>query len=201
MTYRDRLSREGQAPFIVLGMVVDVRKGDEASRSPGDPRIATEETIISIHVEHVLRGRINRDYLDVVYFAYSRANERDLGRITYTPETGQRRLFFLRTEGETFRTIGDVTDYTLPVRSGPIMSGTCAGKSAGCCIAAILLRPPPDEQVGGFLKDLPDSTYAAALFCSPQAARERLLRLAQHRDERIAAGADEMILMLGQWFP
>ena len=201
MMYEDRLSKEMRAPLIVLGVIVNVIEVGKPQRSPGDPRIATQKTIISIRVENIVRGRVEEDLLDVVFFAYSRTNERELGRVTFAPKTGQRRLFFLWTDGAAYRTIGDVTDYTLLVRSGPFRSDNCTGKGAGCCIAEIVLRPPLDEQLYGFVKDLPESTYAAAFLCSPQDAREKLEGLAQHRDERVAASAKDMILMLKQWFP
>lgn len=166
MTYKDRLSRDMQAPLIVLGEVVDVREVGEPRKSPGDPRILTQETVISIRVENVIRGRIDRDHIDVVFFAYSRKNQKDLR-----------------------------------VRNGPFKDNGCGNKREDCCIADILLRPPPDELVEGFLYDLPNLTYAAAVLCSPHSARESLLRLAQHRDEGVRAGTKDMLSMLGQWFP
>jgi len=201
MTFKDRLTKEVQAPLIILGLIVNVVEIGRPQPSPGDPRIATQETMISIRVENIIRGRVEVDLLDVVFFSYSRTNERDLGRVTFAPETGQRRLFFLWKDGSVYRTIGDVTDYTLPVHTGQFKRDSCTGKDAGCCIAEIVLTPPPDKQLFGFGMDLPELTYAAAFLCSPQKAREKLEGLAQHRDKGVASNAKNLLWMLRQWFP
>lgn len=201
MTYHDRLLKEVQAPLIVLGVVVNVRVTGKPRPSPGDPRITTQETVISIKVENVIKGHVSQGHLDIIFYKYSVSNKRELGRRTYDPETGQRQVFFLRREGEAYRTVGDVTHYTLPVRSTSTGSNRCIGKTTGCCIADLLLAPPTITETAGFLRDLPQATYAAAVLCSPQEAREKLEALARHDPGRIGGDAEDMVRMLGLWFP
>jgi hypothetical protein len=85
--------------------------------------------------------------LEFYFFAFSPDNQVDLGIPRYVPEVGQRRVYFLSPWENTFRSVGDVTDYSLPVRTGSPSRQSCNDQEPGCCIAEVLLTPKPDAEI------------------------------------------------------
>jgi hypothetical protein len=202
LSFNERLRIEAAAPIIVLGKVLAVSNVGTSQRSPGDPRIKTQLTQIRIDVEEVIKGKVRSNPMEFYFFAYSSENEVDLGVPRYVPEIGQYRIYFLKPWEDTYRSVGDVTNYNLPVNSGTHARGFCQGKESGCCIAEILLVPGPDIDVKGFLQDLgPSSAYAAGVLCSPRRAQELIKQLTQNSDTRIGDGATDIMSMLEQWWP
>jgi hypothetical protein len=202
LPFNERLRIEEAAPIIVLGKVLAVSNVGGSQRSLGDPRIKTQLTQITIDVEETIKGGVRSNPMEFYFFAYSSENEVDLGVPRYVPEVGQRRIYFLKPWEDTYRSVGDVTNYNLPVRSGTRTRGFCQGKEPGCCMAEILLLPAPDTDVEWFVHDLgPSSAYAAGVLCSPRKAQELVKQLTHNPDTRIADGAVDILYMLEQWWP
>jgi hypothetical protein len=193
LAFDKRLHFEMAAPIIVMGDVVEVHQEGQSRKSPGDSRIMTQLTRIKIDVEEAIVGVVDTNLIDVYYFVYSQANKVDLGVPRYVPSVGQRRIYFLKVSNGIYRSIGDVTDYTLPVRTGSHRKGFCHGKEAAYCIAQMLLVPQQDVDAKSFVAHLPDEEYAAEVICSPSVAREMMQNLTQNRDRQIANGAREFI--------
>jgi len=130
------------------------------------------------------------------FFTYSSANHADLCVPRYMPEVGQRRTYFLKRHDGVYRSVGDVTDYNVPVQSGTHIKSFCDGKSPGCCIAEIILTPAPDTDANWFVHDLGGSVYAAGTLCSPRKAQELLSQLTQNPDAPIANAAIGLMTVL-----
>jgi hypothetical protein len=194
LPFEQRLRFELAAPLIVLGRVVSLTEVGGPRPSAGAAPIKVQLTRIRIEVEDVVKGAVAGNALDFYYFVYSPdASETDLGVPRYLPALNQHRVFFLKEVGGVYRSVGDVTDYTLRVSSGTFHRGFCQGKSPGCCIAEILLSPQEDVNRDLFVSDLVSAEYCARVLCTSQMARDLLLELTRGSDERIAARAREVI--------
>jgi hypothetical protein len=190
------------APIIVLGKVLNVENVGGSARSPGDPRIRTQLTRIKIDVEQIVKGSIRSNAIEFYFFTYASDNRVDLGVPRYVPEIGQRQIYFLEPWQKTYRSIGDVTNYNLPMPSGTRPKDFCRGKDPGCCMAEMLLVPGRGVEVDWFVRDLgPSSAYAAGIFCSPRRVQELLVKLTSNPDNRIADSAMDVMPMLEQWWP
>ncbi len=144
--FEARLRFESQAPLIIVGRVL-------ASHTVGRPKVSSERkdimlqlTKIRLAVEMVIKGPITGGRLDFYYYTLSIENSKSLPiylplRMLYLPIEGQRRVFFLQPCIGGYRSVGDVADCTLRVRSGYHPQGFCKGKTPGCCIADVLLSP------------------------------------------------------------
>jgi len=201
LPFEERLRIEEAAPVIVCGSVLAVNEVGAPRRSPGDSRIKTQLTRIGIAVEEVVKGGITASPLEFYFFTYSFANHSDLGVPRYSPEVGQRRIFFLRPWEHGYRSVGDVTNYNLAVQTGRHPRDFCQGKSPGCCIAELLLVPAQAPDIHWFVHDLGPDAYAAGVLCSPGASRDLLQRLVRNPDGRIAGSAADIMSMLPQWWP
>ena len=194
LPFNERLRVEAAAPVIVLGRVLDVKEIGQPQRSNGDPRIKTQLTRINIDVEEVIKGALPDVPVQFFYFTYSAENDGDLGvPRRYCPHAGQRRIYFLKPWEDTYRSVGDVTDYTLPVSSGMHVKGLCQGKGPGCCIAELLLVPGKDLDSYWFVADLIQAEYAAETLCSQRVARDLMQKLTQNPDQRISDRAREVL--------
>jgi hypothetical protein len=155
--------------------------------------VKTQQTQIRIEVEQVLKGAIRGNYLEFSYFTYSPTNVTDLGVPSYIPDVGQRRIYFLKYVDNLYRSIGDVTDYTLRVSSGLHAREYCGGEQPGCCLAELLLIPTVIEfNQERFKADLTQSAYVAHVLCS-QKDRGLLEELTKSSDQQLAARAREII--------
>ena len=197
----ERSRIEMAAPVIVVGRVIAVNQVGGPRRSPGDSRVKTQLTRIRIDVEQAVKGNPGPSPTDFYYFTYALENVADLGVPKYVPEVGQRRIYFLKPWNNTYRSVGDVTNYTLRVPSGAHTTGFCRGKEPGCCIAEILLVPGPDLDAERFVSDLLKATYTAGEVCSPARARDLLKELTRNPDVRIANGAIDSMYMAEQRWP
>jgi hypothetical protein len=103
----------------------------------------------------------------------------------------------LKPSGNTYRSVGDVTDYTQRILSGVHAQDFCLGKEPGCCIAELLLVPGRDMDVDMFVADLYKAGYASEVLCSTAVAQDLVKRLTTNPDTRIADRAREVIPMLG----
>jgi hypothetical protein len=189
-----RLRLEGGAPVIVLGHVLQVDEIGQPQQSSREPRIGTQLTRITIGVEEVIKGNVKLNQIEFYYFTFSpAASEVDLGVPRYLPDVGQRRIYFLKPSYGSYRSVGDVTDYTLRVSSGSHTKGFCRGKSPNRCIAEILLLPQADVDTKLFIVDLIRSEYVAEVLCSRLTAEDLMQKLTHHPDQSIADGAREVI--------
>jgi len=97
---------------------------------------------------------------------------------------------------DTYRSVGDVTDYTLPVLSGLHTQGLCQKKAAGCCIAQILLVPGQNLDVNVFVGGLYEASYDAKVLCKASVVQDLVKQLATDPDARIADRAREVLRLL-----
>ena len=192
-----KLRVEVAAPVVLVGRVTKVGYIGPPRPSPGDVRMNTQLTRITIDVETVIKGSVPTNLVTFYYFIFAKENATDLGRPRYIPEGGQRRIFFLKPENGLLRSVGDVTDYTLGLRSGRHARDYCQGENAGGCIGMMLLTPgESDFENDAFARDLYQSAYVTGVLCSRTAARTLLERLMQSRDSKIAASARATVVMM-----
>lgn len=193
---------EAAAPIVVLGKVTEVKVIGRPHRSQAEPRVWVQLKQIAVQIEETIKGRASDGSLWFYYFSFSEYSEADLGRGRYFPTVGERRVFFLKPYLNTYRSIGDVTIWSLPVRTGPRQRGFCSGKSPGCCIAEILLVPGPGTDVRWFIHDLgPFSTYAAGTFCSPSRVKELVTDLARSPNQDISVAGKDMLSIMDMCWP
>ena len=182
------------APVIVLGRVLEVDEIGQPKPSSGDRRIRTELTKIKIDIQTVVKGSVRSNPIEFYYFTYSSAgSEIDLGAPRYLPEIGQRRIYFLKPYKTSYRSVGDVTDYTLRVSSGNHSGMFCEGRGPGCCIAEILLVPQQGVDGKWFVIDLTTSEYVAEVLCSRRTAQDLMQKLLQYPDQKLSDAAREVI--------
>jgi hypothetical protein len=193
LTYDQRLRFEICAPIIVLGQVLGARDIGRAAPSKGDPRVIVQLTRIRIDVEQVVKGVVGASPLEFSYFTFSARNRNSLGVPYYLPSIGQHRIFFLEPSEHTYRSVGDLTDYTLRVMTGSHPKEFCKGKPPGCCIAEILLVPGEGLNRRFFPAYLNEAHYAAGVLCSQAVARSLMGRLEQDPDELIAESARQVL--------
>lgn len=196
------LARCGDAPIIVAGLITDVTDIGPPRPSVGEPRVLTQQTKIKINIEVPIRGGLSAGPLTMTFFTFSMSNTRELGRVRYIPESGQRRIFFLKRSEFGYRSIGDVLVYSLPVRTGVRDKEFCRGKNAGCCIAEILLSANEgmDERRLG-IELAAYSLPAAGVMCSPQNAYDLLRKLSMNSNRKVAEAAVEKLDLVKQWWP
>lgn len=195
LPFEERLRFEITAPVIVVGKVIEIQEVGAAMKSPGDHRINTQSARIRIEVEVVIRGHPAPGSLSFFFFAYSRTNDFDLGVPRYTPEVGQRRIYFLKPWKDSYRSVGDVTNYNLPLRSGWHTGRFCEGKQSGCCIADLLLVPGKEFDAESFAREIGPAAYVAMVLCSRESARTLVETLKAHPDSRISRAAIDILSM------
>ncbi len=193
LPFAERLRKEAAAPIIVVARVVRIEEIGRPMRSPGDPRVQTQLAQIAADVETVIKGEVRSNRVNFYYFTYSQRNRLDLGVSRYIPHVGQRRIYFLKPWRNDYRSIGDATDYTLPVSGGTYNGAFCRGRSPGCCIAKILLQPMPDVDTRWFVAHLVQAEYAAEILCCQSMARELMHKLTENPDARISAAARKVV--------
>jgi hypothetical protein len=193
LPFDQRLRFEVGAPIIVAGRVLEVSNIGQPKRSQGDPRILVQLTKVAIDVEEVIKGAIRTNPTEFDLFTYSSENNVDLGVPRYIPMVGQHRIYFLRPSQNTYRSVGDVTNYNLVVRSGTHERGFCKGKRPGCCIAEMLLVPGQGLDVGPFVANMYEAEYTASTLCSPAAAERLVTQLSQNPNKQISDGAKNLL--------
>ena len=196
--FEQRLEVVKGAPVVVFGRVLEVQNVGSPSSSGADRRVKTQLIQVKASVEVPIKGNISKDEMQFYYFAFS--SESSIGpRIRpYYPETGQERVFFLEPWENTFRSVGDVADYTLRVRSGGHPKDFCSGKTPESCIADMLLIPREGADPAEFAAYLPESAYVTSILCSPEAARTLLERLTSNTIPVISENAKSTLSMQGE---
>jgi hypothetical protein len=196
LPYDQRLRTEAAAQLIIFGEVREVNAIGNPRSSPGDSRVRTQLNRLKVSVEEVIKGSVRSNTIEFYYFTYSTDNTVDLGVRRYIPSLGQRRIFFLKPSDSFYRSVGDVTDYTLQVGSGVHAPGFCRGKEPGCCIAEMLLIPGRDLNVDMFVQGLYKAGFAAKLLCSVTVTQDLVRRLTRNPDERISDRARQVLSMI-----
>ncbi len=191
--FDEKLRLESNAPLIVVGRVASTRPVGRPKRSLGDVRLMVQLTEITIRVEDVLKGSSKGDPLDFYYYTFARENEHDLGIPRYLPIVSERRIYFLQPFDHRYRSVGDVADYTLPVKSGYHKPGMCHGKSTGCCIAEVLLMPGETYDPKSFAQNLVKSEYVASVLCSRSVALQLVEQLLHNPSEVVSRAASEIL--------
>jgi hypothetical protein len=189
LPYAERLRFESGAPIIVLGRVLEANDIGRPAPSRGDPRVILSLTRIRIDVEQVVRGPVRANPIEFYYFTFSSQNRKNLGVPYYLPTLGQRRIFFLKPSDGTYRSVGDLTDYTLRAMTGNHPKEFCKGKTPGCCIADLSLIPGEGFDRKFFVAGLTEAHYAAGVLCSQTAARSLMELLEESPDKLIAERA------------
>ena len=193
LSFADRLRLEADAPIIVLGRVIAASGIGVDAPSSGDPRVMVRLTKITIGVEQVVKGQLRGQSIEFYYFTFSSQNRKGLGVPYYLPTVGQRRIFFLRQSGSRYRSVGDLTDFTLRVMSGSHPVDFCKGKDPGHCMAELLLNPGPGLDRTFFPVYLNEADYAAGILSSQVFARRLMSLLADSSDEMIANSARQVL--------
>jgi hypothetical protein len=193
MAFDVRLQSEISAPIIVLGRVESADSVGRPRRSFGDPRIMVQLTRIRLQIEQVLKGPLGGDRLNFYYYTYSLENDRDLGVPRFRPIPGDRRIFFLQGFDGGYRSVGDVTDYTLAVKSGYHRRDFCGGKPIGCCIAETLLTPGEGYDPRRFAPTVGQTAAVAKVLCSQDRALELVQELERSPDALISRAATEVL--------
>jgi hypothetical protein len=182
-----------KASIVVLGKVTGARPVGRPRAAREDPSLLIQLTRITLQAEMTLKGSLPRNTIYFYYYTFSERNTQDLGVYHYLPSLGERRIFFLRNSDGEYRSVGDVTDYTLPVRSGFHEPNICQAGPLGCCIARILLTPGKGYDSESFVLGLTQAVYAAKVLCSRATALDFLEELSRSPDERIAERARKLL--------
>lgn len=183
-----------KAPIVVLGVVTGAHAVGRPKPAREDPRLLVQLTRITIQTEMVIKGGLKVGSLSFYYYTFSRQNRLDLGIHYYVPTVGERRLFFLEQSNDIYRSVGDVTDYTLAVRSGLHDRAVCASESLGCCVAKLLMTPGQGYDSEAFALGLHYSVHVSNLLCSRAVTRQLLNNLdARSNDGTIIWRARELL--------
>lgn len=193
LSFEQKLLTELAAPLIVLGRITAFREIGSPKHSPGDYRIKTQLLAIDIDIEQVIKGSVRSDSITLHYFIYSSTNTVELGMQRYIPRVGQRSIFFVKTERNLYRSFGDVTDYTVLVRTGSHKGKHCHTESIGCCIAKLLLLPRQDFDALAFTEELASSVEVARLACSASYAKAMTEQLSRSADPSVAQRATSIL--------
>ena len=132
------------APIVVIGMVTNTRLVDGPRPARRQPQLLVQLTEVGIHIENILRGKIEPADTHFYFFGVSDQNSGYSGPPRYRVAVGERRIFFLTRDGGQLRSMGDVLDYTLLVTTGPHPELRLADKQPlGDLISEVLLSPNP----------------------------------------------------------
>jgi len=198
--YRDppgaSLKFADRAPVVVVGKTVSIRKIGSPRRAARDARLLIQLLEVYVEVENELR--VIESVKNMSFYVYTAAEEQPvyLGVARYMPVIGERRVFFLKPYGRAYRSVGDVTDYTIPVYSGGHSRDFCGRDSVGNCIAKIILTPGCRFDRIPFLEHLRQTAGHAETLSSKEHADRLLGSLVESNDtaisrvaRRIASGA------------
>lgn len=142
----------------------------------------------------MLKGDLPQQQIEFYFFQFfNRGSQADFGRIRYIPAVGQRRVYFLRKDGEVLRLIGDVADYTLGVSGGPPQHDICKSLTPGCCLSQLLMTPGVTPDPDTFAHDLGTSVAVTEILCSTPLAESLLSKLVYSPYPQIANEARELI--------
>ncbi len=107
-----------ETPIVLVGLVTGVNAVGAPRQARRSPGTLLQLTRVELHVENMLRGKVESRNIKFYFFGFSDKNPAYIGLPRYQVAIGERRIFFLTTELGRLRSVGDVLDYTLPVASG-----------------------------------------------------------------------------------
>ena len=191
-------ARFGQSDLVVVGTIaaVDALGAPQRSKakSPIQSRFLIEPIRMRVLVENSFKREPPWRTMDVYGYIYSEQNERQLGHpLPFTPEKGQRRLLFLRSEGNRIRLLHDVFDYSRRMFSGQHDRVDPAfASSAGTSISWMLLTRGDDSIPEGFAVRLGEYTWYAHELAGTPVMMELLKRLMADPDDRVRKRANQL---------
>jgi hypothetical protein len=177
---------------VVVGSVTAVQEIGRARGATQDRELLIQLTLISLNVETVIRGDIPSGKFDFHYYTFSNQNRIDLAR-RFEPRVGDRRVFFIQAFNGGHRSVGDVTDYTIAVKSGFHSRDFCLGEPLGNCISRILLTPGKVYDSEAYALNLRKATSTAELIGSGELAFQLLQQLSKSTDPKVAAAAQRVL--------
>lgn len=192
-------ARFGQSDLVVVGTIIAVDPVGAPSRSkaksPTQNRFLIEPIRIRIGIENSFKRQPPSRILDVYGYTYSHRNDRQLGHpLPFEPETGQRRLLFLRSEGNRVRLLHDVFDYSLRVFSGR-HDGVDPkfASSAGAAISWTLLTRSEGSIAEGFAVRLGQYAWYAHELAGTPVTMELMGRLAADPNDQVREEATRLL--------
>ncbi len=94
-----------KVPVILVGRVLSSSDIGKPRPSKWDPRFLTQLSEVTVAVENVLQGSVNRQEIPIYYFVI--ASSHDGNRLLGDWKPGERDMFFLQEDSGVFRTICD----------------------------------------------------------------------------------------------
>jgi len=94
-----------KVPVILVGRVLSSSDIGKPRPSKWDPRFLTQLSEVTVAVENVLQGSVNRQEIPIYYFVI--ASSHDGNRLLGDWRPGERDLFYLQKDSGVFRTICD----------------------------------------------------------------------------------------------
>ena len=166
------------APNIAIVTITDARRaGPDIEVTPG--KFVVHLVQVNAQVENVLKGDLTPGTARFYFFTNSL-----IANVGYTTplswfEPGYRYAVFLRDDGGVFRTMADLTEPNIPIRSGrhaayPSTVADLLRRDPGAAIAALALSPSVDHEKG-FATGIED-TYARLLLIASSRKLAGLLR-------------------------
>lgn len=191
--------RFDQSDMVLLGVIDTVdRVGaprKAAMRSPIDTSILLQQVSFRVQVEHAFKRQPAFPAVEVHGHLFSDQNERQLGHpLPFLPKQGERRLLFLRLEGDRLRLLHDVFDYSLRVRSGR-HEGVAPGYSSSAkrAVSWLLLTPGPDSSAESFASRLWEHAWYVQELAGVKVTQELLKPLVAHPSPRLQAAAADAL--------
>lgn len=188
-----------QSDLVVVATIeaVDPLGAPERSKakSPIQTSFLIEPIRMRIVVENAFKRQPPSQAIDVYGYIYSRRNDRQLGHpLPFEPEIGQRRLLFLRFEGNRVRLLHDVFDYSLRVFSG--RHNTIDPKFAssdGAAISWMLLTRSEGNIAEGFAVQLSQYAWYAHELAGTPVMMELVAQLAADPNYRVREEATQLL--------
>lgn len=194
---RDRLNFELTAPIVISGRVLETVELGSPRPSQHALQVLLQLTRLKVEVEEVIKGDVPTRAVEIYLFKYSEHNKVDLGVPRYVPIAGQHRIYFLRIVDGVYRSVGDVANYNLAVRSGYHEKGFCNGRQRpGCCIAGLLLTPGRDLDAQSFAGSLREAEYVGSVLCGSSVSLSLVRELIDNNTKAIASSAADLLLSL-----
>lgn len=182
-------ARFAQSDLVVVGTIKTVDTLGPAqwstAKSPIQHRFLIEPIRIRVLVENSFKRHLHSPIMDLYSYIYSQQNDRQLGHpLPFTPAAGQRRLLFIRSDGNRFRLLHDVFDYSLRVFSGrhDVVDPRFAS-TGGASISWMLLSRSSDSAPDGFAVRLGEYTWYAHELAGTPLMMELLRRLVVDPDD------------------
>jgi hypothetical protein len=104
------------APIILQGTVEEVRFFGKTRRASRAAHLLLDPIRVRVRIERVLKGSVPGVEIQIFAFRYSASNKQPPPPRLFNPQPGDHRLFYLREDAGRLRPLGDVRNFTTPVR-------------------------------------------------------------------------------------